>query len=164
MHIDDALRCELPSCGKRWTPTEIAEWAADFVALARSRIGEGAVTGNIMGYRYPDGPTGAEYLVAGFWNQGNRREDPNAYVDLAFLIDGPEQHRFHLDEPSVPDAAEAIHRIGLVAAALGAHMTIGMMHSQEERNPVVAGGSWFWLTSEEASDRDTVSASACPAA
>jgi hypothetical protein len=149
-----APACELSADGWCWTPTEMAEWAEVFVSYAKVLIGEGPVVGFLSTYRYPNpaSASGGEYLVASFWNDANRKSNPDdadlSCVELSIQVGGMASNRFHLCEASAPDSAEAIHRIGLVAAALGATMTIGMVRPREERNPVVASGPWFSLPNE----------------
>lgn len=125
--------CELSASGNTRTPAELVEWAEAFVTLAKGCLGEGSVVGTVWAYR-----NGGEYICADFRNAAT-----GALFDMTILVDGNPERRFHPDEPSVPDAAEAIHRIGLVATALGAAMKIGGARRGMELNRSVAGSPCF---------------------
>jgi hypothetical protein len=126
--------CELTADGNSRTPAELVEWAEAFVSLARGHLGEGPVIGGLWAYR-----NGGEYICADFRNAAT-----GAYFDMTILVDGNPERRFHLDEPSVPDAAEALHRIGLVAAGLNASIwTVGGCKRGMELNRSVADSPCF---------------------
>lgn len=116
---------------------EVQDWVCRVAATIRSVIGAGQAVCAVWPYREGSGALVSEYLVSGFWLEGN--SDASRYYDIGMAIGGPPAYRFHLDEPSMPDATEALHCLALIVQQVGAKVELATRGGQPKTGAL--GGS-----------------------
>lgn len=102
--------------GPEDVPESVIEWLDRVVCDVRQALDdEGPLTVSIWPYRH-----GATYLVCDIF-----AEPQHALYDMTICVDGPTNLSF-TKEPQVPDLADALHLVTLVANALGARVKLGL--------------------------------------
>jgi len=109
---DKGERSYLPPSGGIETPVRVEQWVKD--AAARLTAGDAApFTARVWPYRY-----GSHSMISCDIDGANRTGE-----SLTFKLGA--SHDFHDFEPTVPDAAEALHMIGLLTKRVGAVVVLG---------------------------------------
>lgn len=109
---------EIGPVGATSVSSDVTAWVLRVASEIRSAIGTGQPV--CAAWPYRDG--GGEYLVAGFWVEGNA--DPKHCYDVGMAVGGLAEYRFHLDEPSMPDFTEALHCLALLVREVGAKIEL----------------------------------------
>jgi len=122
------LLCELDPMASASTPPAIMTWVAECAARfehMQHRVGHELRAG-VWPYRRQ----GNQIYIA--CDIGTASDDVEG---MSFAIGGP--HDFDLYNPVVPDAAEALHMIGLLCRRLGAKVVIGQqaLHTTPTSTP-----------------------------
>ncbi|MDF8364728.1 hypothetical protein [Achromobacter anxifer] len=114
----------LTAGGPEEAPKCVIEWL-DRVLCAVRQAMNGAAPLTITVWPYRDGA--ATYLVCDVHAQG---QTVHCY-DMTIFVGGSIDLR-HIDEPTVPDLADALHLASLVANELGAKVELGMRETISE--------------------------------
>lgn len=115
-------RSHLPATSCPEAPAPVREWMQAVVRAIKEQIGDGPIFVAVSAYRH----NGCEYVTADFGQEG--AEDLRRGYSMTFAVGGRPDRRFHLEEPSVPDAVEAISNVGEICKVLQASVTIGSRH------------------------------------
>lgn len=104
--------CTLPPSGSIETTAQVEQWVA--AAASRLEAGDAApFKAKVWPYRY-----GSANFISCDIDGANRSGE-----SITFKVG--KSHDFHEFEPSVPDAAEALHMIALLAKLVGAEVQLG---------------------------------------
>ncbi|WP_146098034.1 hypothetical protein [Xanthomonas arboricola] len=129
---------ELDACSPPVTPPEVVEWSEQVAGSIKSYLSHDNTSVDpqdifldspsccIWAYRH----CGTEYICADFCSKGT--DSSRAYT-MNFRVTAGLGRDFSLDEPSVPDAAEALHCISLIVNKLGSSITMDMWQRSPER-------------------------------
>lgn len=104
--------CHLPPSGPIETTTEVETWVEAAASQLTTRDAA-PFKARVWPYRY-----GSANLISCDIDGVNRTGE-----SITFKLG--KKHDFHPFEPSVPDAAEALHMIGLLARRIGANVELG---------------------------------------
>ncbi|MBN3744817.1 hypothetical protein G3N96_05120 [Burkholderia sp. Se-20373] len=109
--------CRLPASGLTDTPASVLVWADKVVLAAKRKLNGFEPRIRVWAYRH----NGADYLAADISDE----HESSAGHPITFVIGDDLEPSLNLEEPSVPDMADALHLVGIVAAGLKAGVTIG---------------------------------------
>ena len=111
--------CELDLGGSLATLPGVKTWVQACGTRIRQNLGGGAIKACVWPYRY-----GSEVFIAcDFWGTGAAE---GASPDIEAMTFNVGRHlRLHEHDPAVPDAADALHMIGLLCSEVGARVELG---------------------------------------
>lgn len=111
--------CELDLGAPLAPPPAVKAWLQACSSRIRQNLGGGAIKACVWPYRH-----GSEVFIAcDFWGTG---APESACPDIeAMTFNLGRRLRLHEHDPAVPDAADALHMIGLLCSEVGARVELG---------------------------------------
>lgn len=114
--------CGLNASGFSYTLNGVYDWATQAANLVQETLGTHDLNAHLRAYR----EQGYESMCLTIW-----KDDLKDRCDFNFTLG--EKHDFHLEEPYVPDANEALHMIGILTQTLNVKVEIGGHRNETNR-------------------------------